>query len=48
MGKKTVRVGSSLSPYLFDMILGVMGRVIIKQLHHWCMLLAGDIVLCST
>ena len=48
-GKITVRVGlhqgSSLSPYLFDMILDVMGRGIKEQ--HWCMLFADDIVLSS-
>ena len=50
-GKITVRVGlhqgSSLSPYLFDMILDVMGRGI-KEQSPWCMLFADDIVLCST
>ena len=50
-GKITVRVGlhqrSSLSPYLFDMILDVMGRGI-KEQPHWCMPFADDIVLCST
>ena len=50
-GKITVRVGrqqgSSLSPYLFDMILDVMMRGI-KEQPHWCMLFADDIVLCST
>ena len=50
-GKITARVGhyqgSSLSPYLFDMILDVMGRGI-KEQPPWCMLFADDIVLCST
>ena len=50
-GKITVRVGlhqgSSLSLYLFDIILDMMGRSI-KEQPPWCMLLADDIVLCST
>ena len=50
-GKITVRVGlhqgSSLSPYLFDMILDVMGQGI-KEQPPWCMLFADDIVLGST
>ena len=50
-GKITVRVGlhqgSSLSPYLVDMILDVMGPGI-KEQPPWCMLFADDIVLCST
>ena len=50
-GKITVRVGlhhgSSLSPYLFDMMLDVMGRSN-KEQRPWCMLFADDIVLCST
>ena len=50
-GKITVRVGlhqgSSLSPYLFDIILDVMGRCI-KEQAPWCMLFADDIVRCST
>ena len=50
-GKITVTVGlhqgSSLRPYLFDMILGVMGRGS-KGQPRWCMLFADDIVLCST
>ena len=50
-GKITVRVGlhqgSSLSPYLFDIILDVMGRST-KEQPPWCMLFADDIVLCST
>ena len=49
-GTITVRVGlhqgSSLSPYLFDMIMAVMGRGI-KEQPSWCMLFADDIVLCS-
>ena len=40
-------LGSSLSPYLFDMILGVMGRGIEEQ-PPWCMLFAYDIVLSSS
>ena len=47
----TVRVGlhqgSSLSPYLFDMIMDVMGRAIEEQ-PPWCMLFADDIVPYST
>ena len=50
-GKITVRVrlhqGSSLSPYLFDMILDVMSGAS-KSSPPWCMLFADDIVLCST
>ena len=50
-GKITVRVGlhqgSSLSPYMFDMILDVMGRGIEEQ-PPWCMLFADDIVLRRT
>ena len=50
-GKITVRVGlhqgSSLSPYLFDMILDVIRRGI-KEQPPWCMLFADDTVLCST
>ena len=49
-GKITVRVGlhqgSSLCPYLFDMILYVMGRGI-KEQPPWCMMFVDDIVLCS-
>ena len=49
-GKITVRVGlhqgSSLSPYLFDMTLDVMGRGI-KEQPPWCMLFADEFVLCS-
>ena len=41
-GKITVRIGlhqgSSLSPYLFDMILDVMGRCIKEQPHGVCCL----------
>ena len=50
-GKNPVKVGlhegSSLIPYLFDMILDVMGRGINKQ-PQGSMLFADDIVLCST
>ena len=50
-GKIMVRVGlhqgSSLSPYLFDMILDVLGRGH-QRAAPWCMLFAEDIVLCST
>ena len=50
-GKITVRVGlhqgSSLSPYLFDMIMDVMGRGI-KHQPPWCMLFANDIIMCIT
>ena len=50
-GKITVRVGlhqgSSLSPYLFDMIHGCDGAGH-QRAAPWCMLLADDIVLCST
>ena len=50
-GKTTVRVGlhqgSSLSLYLFDIILDMMGRSTEEQ-PPWCMLFADDIVLCST
>ena len=50
-GKTTVRVGlhqgSSLSLYLFDIILDMMGRST-KEQPPWCMLFADDIVLCST
>ena len=51
-GKITVRVGlvrqgSLLSPYLFYMILDVMGRGI-KEQPPCCFLFAVDIVLCST
>ena len=49
--KITVRVGlhqgSSLSPYLFDMLLDVMVRGT-KEQPPWCMVFADDIVLCST
>ena len=49
-GKTTVRVGlhqgSSLSLYLFDIILDMMGRSTKEQPP--CMLFADDIVLCST
>ena len=50
-GKITVRVGlhrgSSLRPYLFDMILDVIGRGT-KEQPISCILFANDIVLCST
>ena len=50
-GKTTVRVGlhqgSSLSLYLFDIILDMMGRST-KEQPPWCMLFADDIVQCST
>ena len=50
-GKITVRVGlhqgSSLSLYLFDIILNMMGQST-KEQPPWCMLFADDIVLCST
>ena len=50
-GKTTVRVGlhqgSSLSLYLFDIILDMMGRST-KEQPPWCMLFADDIVLCGT
>ena len=39
--------GSSLSPYLFDMIMNALARGI-KDLSPWCMLYADDIVLCGT
>ena len=39
--------GSSLSPYLFAMIMDVLARRI-KDLSPWCMLYADDIVLCGT
>ena len=39
--------GSSLSPYLFAMIMDVLARGI-KDLSLWCMLYADDIVLCGT
>ena len=39
--------GSSLSPYLFDLLMDVPGRGI-KEQPSWCMLFADDIVLCST
>ena len=45
-GKITVQI-SSLNPYLFDMILDVMGRGI-KEQPPWYILFADDIVLCST
>ena len=39
--------GSSLSPYLFAMLMDVLARGI-KDLSPWCMLYADDIVLCVT
>ena len=39
--------GSSLSHYLFAMIMDVLARGI-KDLSPWCMLYADDIVLCGT
>ena len=39
--------GSSLSPYLFAMIMDVLAHGI-KDLSPWCMLYADDIVLCGT
>ena len=39
--------GSSLSPYLFAMIMDVLARGI-KDIYPWCMLYADDIVLCGT
>ena len=39
--------GSSLSPYLFAMIMDVLARVI-KDISPWCMLYADDIVLYGT
>ena len=39
--------GSSLSPYLFAMIMDVLAHGI-KDLSPWCTLYADDIVLCGT
>ena len=39
--------GSSLSPYLFAMIMDVLAHRI-KDLSPWCMLHADGIVLCGT
>ena len=39
--------GSSLSPYLFAMIMDVLARRI-KDISLWCMLYADNIVLCGT
>ena len=39
--------GSSMSPYLFAMIMDVLARRI-KDISPWCMLYADDIVLCAT
>lgn len=47
----TIRVGlhqgSSLSPYLFDLIMDTLAQGV-KDQAPWCMLFADDIVLCST
>ena len=37
--------GSSISPYLFDLVMDVMSRGI-KDQAPWCMLFADDIVIC--
>ena len=39
--------GSSLSPYRFDLVMDILGRGS-KEQPHWCILLADDIVPCST
>lgn len=39
--------GSSLSPYLFDIIMDVLAEGV-KERPPWCMLFADDIVLCCT
>ena len=39
--------GSSLSPYLFAMIMDVLARGI-KDISSWCMLYSDYIVLCGT
>lgn len=39
--------GSSLSPYLFNLIMDVLAQGVRDQ-SPWCMLFADDIVLCST
>lgn len=50
-GRFPVNVGlhqrSSLSPYLFDLVMDVVTQGIRDQ-APWCMLFADDIVLCST
>ena len=46
-GRLGLHQGSSLSPYLFDMILDVMGPGI-KHQPPSCMLFANDIIMCST
>ena len=38
--------GSSLSPYIFDVVMDVITRGVVDE-GPWCMLFADDIVLCS-